>query len=125
METGSPKSGLHPMVWVATIAVTAFSAVGIASLTGLLPRHAEEKPVEPAVVATAPGSNAGTHCPGTRGRAHTGRGPQTRTETGGREAEAQACAGRGTASQHAAQRCASTACRLQHGTAGMPHLRHD
>ncbi len=54
METGSPKSGLHPMVWVATIAVTAFSAVGIASLTGLLPRHTEEKPVEPAVVATAP-----------------------------------------------------------------------
>lgn len=52
METGSPKSGMHPMVWVATIAVTAFSAIGIASLTGLLPQHkTDDKPVE---VVSAP-----------------------------------------------------------------------
>lgn len=41
MET-STKSGLHPMLWVATIAVTLFSLVGIGALTGMFGNSAPE-----------------------------------------------------------------------------------
>lgn len=50
----SSSSKLHPALWVAAIAVTAFSAVGIAALTGFLPRHTEPAPTtEPAAAAPA------------------------------------------------------------------------
>lgn len=47
-STASPRS-LHPALWVAAVSVTAFSAVGIAKLTGVF----DPRPAEPAVVATA------------------------------------------------------------------------
>ncbi|HEX8986793.1 MAG TPA: glycine zipper 2TM domain-containing protein [Rhodocyclaceae bacterium] len=47
------SSSLHPVFWIAGIAVTLFSLVGIASLTGLLP--SKSTPAEtPQAVATAP-----------------------------------------------------------------------
>lgn len=49
----SPKSGLHPVIWIAAIAVILFSAVGIASMTGLLPGKTQEAP-PPAALAEAP-----------------------------------------------------------------------
>ncbi|WP_018230035.1 glycine zipper 2TM domain-containing protein [Methyloversatilis universalis] len=44
-----PTRSLHPALWVAAVSVTAFSAVGIAKLTGAF----DTRPAEPAVVATA------------------------------------------------------------------------
>ncbi|NTV09258.1 MAG: hypothetical protein HGA47_00590, partial [Zoogloea sp.] len=38
----TPRQHLHPMVWVAAIAVTAFSLVGIGALTGVI--HTGAKP---------------------------------------------------------------------------------
>ena len=57
------KAGLHPVIWIAAIAVILFSLVGIAAMTGLLPGTKTPEtapaapteaaaPVEPAVVAT-------------------------------------------------------------------------
>ncbi|HTJ96699.1 MAG TPA: glycine zipper 2TM domain-containing protein [Rhodocyclaceae bacterium] len=60
-NTGTPAK-LHPALWVAAIAVTAFSVVGIGAVTGLLPMggnkttepvHAEAPPPAP-VAAPAP-----------------------------------------------------------------------
>lgn len=58
----APKAGLHPVIWIAAVAVILFSLVGIAAMTGMLPgtRSAEApaptaeapKPAEPAPVAT-------------------------------------------------------------------------
>lgn len=45
----APARSLHPALWVAAVSVTAFSAVGIAKLTGVM----DPRPAEPAVVATA------------------------------------------------------------------------
>lgn len=59
METSTNqtvKPSLHPMVWVATISVTAASLVGIASMTGLISPHAAEAPS--AKVAMAPATEA-------------------------------------------------------------------
>jgi outer membrane lipoprotein SlyB len=54
METQTvPRSGLHPLVATAAVAVTIASAVGIAAMTGMLPGSAA-KHVEPALVAQAP-----------------------------------------------------------------------
>jgi outer membrane lipoprotein SlyB len=50
------KSGLHPMLWVAAIAVTLFSLVGIGALTGVIGKPAP-KPEE--VAAVAPPQEAG------------------------------------------------------------------
>ncbi|HEY3432949.1 MAG TPA: glycine zipper 2TM domain-containing protein [Rhodocyclaceae bacterium] len=50
--TPTPRSGLHPMLWVAASAVTVFALAGTAYVTGLLPRH-DTTPVPPPVV-TAP-----------------------------------------------------------------------
>jgi outer membrane lipoprotein SlyB len=51
--TASPS--LHPVLWIAGIAVTLFSVVGIASLAGLLPSRSATPPADPpAVVAQAP-----------------------------------------------------------------------
>lgn len=48
------RSKLHPVLWVAAIAVTIFSLVGIGAITGILPiNHADERPEGP-VAATAP-----------------------------------------------------------------------
>jgi outer membrane lipoprotein SlyB len=65
MET---KSRLHPLMTVAAVSLTAFSAVGIAALTGVLPlsRGASEpviapevqKPIEHAVAMPAPAAPA-------------------------------------------------------------------
>lgn len=49
------KSGLHPMLWVAAVAVTAFSLVGIGALTGLIGKS-EPKPEE--LTVTAPPQEA-------------------------------------------------------------------
>lgn len=46
-------TSLHPVLWVAAIAVTLLSLVGIASLTGLLPSRSEPAAVQ-ASVAAAP-----------------------------------------------------------------------
>lgn len=46
------SSSLHPVFWIAGIAVTLFSLVGIASLTGMLPSHSGSEPQ--AVAANAP-----------------------------------------------------------------------
>jgi outer membrane lipoprotein SlyB len=35
--TSTPKSSLHPIIWIAAIAIILFSLVGIAAVTGLLP----------------------------------------------------------------------------------------
>jgi outer membrane lipoprotein SlyB len=53
---GNAKSGLHPLLTAAAIAVTVFSAVGVATLTGLVPQsigsQKEAAPLEiPAEVA--------------------------------------------------------------------------
>ena len=37
METMQGKTRLHPVLWVAAVAVTIFSAVGIGAITGILP----------------------------------------------------------------------------------------
>ncbi|MGE5466737.1 MAG: glycine zipper 2TM domain-containing protein [Ignavibacteria bacterium] len=49
------SSSLHPVFWIAGIAVTLFSLVGIASLTGLLPSRGV--PADPQAVATAPATS--------------------------------------------------------------------
>lgn len=49
------SSSLHPVFWIAGIAVTLFSLVGIASLTGLLPSR--NAPAEPQAIATAPATS--------------------------------------------------------------------
>jgi outer membrane lipoprotein SlyB len=49
-RTASARS-LHPALWVAAISITAFSAVGIASMTGMLERLPEPAPAQ--VVAAA------------------------------------------------------------------------
>lgn len=51
-STSQSKSALHPMVWVATISVTAASLVGIASMTGLISPRAAEAPVAQVAPAT-------------------------------------------------------------------------
>lgn len=51
----NPGNKTHPLVIIAAVAVTAFSLVGIASITGLIPGHKDAEPPAPAaVVATAP-----------------------------------------------------------------------
>ena len=48
------KSGLHPVIWIAAIAVILFSVVGIASMTGLLSGKSAEPQTPPAeTVASA------------------------------------------------------------------------
>lgn len=37
MTTSTPHSKLHPVLWVAAVAVIGFSAVGIAAITGVIP----------------------------------------------------------------------------------------
>lgn len=49
MEATSPRT-LHPALWVASIAATTFSLVGIASMTGVLPQKTEV-PVQTAALA--------------------------------------------------------------------------
>jgi len=53
-----PRSGLHPMLWVAASAVTVFALAGTAYVTGLLPRHDDTPPpaaiVAPVAEAPAP-----------------------------------------------------------------------
>lgn len=51
-NTTAPTS-LHPVLWIAGIAVTLLSLVGIASLTGLLPAKSAPPPPQPPVVAAA------------------------------------------------------------------------
>lgn len=46
-----PKSGLHPIIWIAAVAVILFSVVGIASMTGLF---GKSSPESPAPLAEAP-----------------------------------------------------------------------
>jgi len=41
----TPKSGLHPMLWVAAIAVTLFSLAGIGALTGVIGKTAKPEEV--------------------------------------------------------------------------------
>ena len=54
METiTAPRTGLHPLVATATVAIIIASGVGIAAMTGLLPGSAA-KHAEPAIVAQAP-----------------------------------------------------------------------
>lgn len=49
---------LHPVLWVAAVAVTIFSAVGVAAITGIIPiAGGSAKPIEPAV-AVAPADAA-------------------------------------------------------------------
>ncbi|MCK9382815.1 MAG: glycine zipper 2TM domain-containing protein [Sulfuritalea sp.] len=57
MQTASnatSTSSLHPLLWVAGIAVTLLSLTGIAALTGLLPAKTAPAPERPAIVAVAP-----------------------------------------------------------------------
>lgn len=59
METPT-KTSLHPVLWIAAIAVTLFSLVGIAKLTGLLPgsttasQAASQTTEAPPAIASAP-----------------------------------------------------------------------
>ena len=48
-NTTSTRPALHPIIWVAAVAVIAASAVGIAAMTGLIPGH--EKAADPAATA--------------------------------------------------------------------------
>lgn len=59
----APKAGLHPVIWIAAVAIILFSLVGIAALTGLLPGSKTPEtapaaqveatpPTQPATVAT-------------------------------------------------------------------------
>jgi len=57
MEATTPRT-LHPALWVASIAATAFSLVGIASMTGVLPQKADT-PVQTAAL-TQPVAAAAT-----------------------------------------------------------------
>ncbi|WP_417070396.1 glycine zipper 2TM domain-containing protein [Niveibacterium terrae] len=51
----TPRRSLHPMIWVASSAVTLLSLTGIAALTGWLPIHrSEPAPVEISAAASAP-----------------------------------------------------------------------
>lgn len=50
----NPGNKTHPLVIIAAVAVTAFSLVGIASVTGLIPSHKAADTPPPAVVASAP-----------------------------------------------------------------------
>jgi outer membrane lipoprotein SlyB len=62
-DTPKSNSSLHPVFWIAGIAVTLFSLVGIASLTGLLPSRSAT-PTEPqAAVSPAPASAPVTAAP--------------------------------------------------------------
>lgn len=49
----APKAGLHPLIWIAAIAVILFSLVGIAAMTGLLP-GTKTPAATPAPLAEAP-----------------------------------------------------------------------
>lgn len=48
------KAGLHPIIWIAAVAVILFSAVGIASMTGLLGKSAAPEAPPTVVAATEP-----------------------------------------------------------------------
>lgn len=50
-RTASARS-LHPALWVAALSITAFSAVGIASMTGMLERSPEPAPAQVAAAAS-------------------------------------------------------------------------
>lgn len=55
METPTPsKSSLHPILWIAAIAVTLFSLIGIAALTGLLPGSKSETAPSPVAAVEPP-----------------------------------------------------------------------
>lgn len=51
----TPRQRLHPMIWVATTALTAFSLVGIGALTGIIPIGGKPAPQE---LAAAPAATA-------------------------------------------------------------------
>ncbi|WP_374264493.1 glycine zipper 2TM domain-containing protein [Zoogloea sp.] len=51
MNTPAPRTGLHPMLWVAAASVTAVSLAGVAKLTGVLPDFGKPAQTETAVVA--------------------------------------------------------------------------
>lgn len=59
----APKAGLHPVIWVAAIAVILFSIVGIASMTGLLSGNKAPETAAPAPVAAAPAAPAAAPAP--------------------------------------------------------------
>ena len=75
--TSSPnRSGLHPIIWVAAVAVIGFSAVGIGAITGLIPSagghteiqtesrmvaaDAQREALKPAPTAAAPAEKSTT-----------------------------------------------------------------
>lgn len=57
MEATTPRT-LHPALWVASIAATAFSLVGIASMTGVLPQKAEAPVQTAALTQQAPAATS-------------------------------------------------------------------
>lgn len=77
MDT-STKSGLHPILWVAAIAATLFSLVGIASLTGLIGKTSQPEEIAAATPAQEPGAAEALPAPP----------PATRREDASRTAEA-------------------------------------
>lgn len=62
MNTLSTHRTLHPVQWVAAVAVTLLAVTGIAAITGLIPisKSAEAPAVPPAVAAAAPTPVAAT-----------------------------------------------------------------
>ena len=63
MDTPQTGSKLHPVLWVAAVAVTILSAVGIGAITGVLPfAGSTSKPPEPAA-ATAPAPQPAANAP--------------------------------------------------------------
>lgn len=48
------RSGLHPLLTAAAISVTVFSAVGVATLTGLVPSSIGSQKDAPVVLEAAP-----------------------------------------------------------------------
>jgi len=48
----TPARSLHPAMWVAALSITAFSAVGIASMTGMLERSPAPAPIQVGAVAS-------------------------------------------------------------------------
>ena len=63
-NTPASSSPLHPVIWIAGIAVTLFSLVGIASLTGMLPFRSSSPAADPRqAVAAVPASVAAPAAP--------------------------------------------------------------
>ena len=72
MQNKQKGHRLHPMAWLAALSVTAFSAVGIGAITGLIPSadsHQEIRTESRMVAAEGRTTGAGTRClPVLRGR---------------------------------------------------------